>query len=80
MDKSGACLEAGALFAQGRIAVLDHPPLLRELRLLERRPALAGRRSSIIRAGRLDDQANALCLGSVLARERAAQAGHPLVW
>jgi len=36
LEKSTAYLEIEPLFAQGRVALLDHPHLTRELRLLER--------------------------------------------
>ena len=42
LDKSAAYLEAEPLFAQGRIEILDHPHLARELKLLERRPRQVG--------------------------------------
>jgi hypothetical protein len=43
LDKSQAYLEVEPLFAQGRIALLDHPQLRRELTLLERRPRAGGK-------------------------------------
>jgi aminoglycoside/choline kinase family phosphotransferase len=42
-DKSYYYLEMEPLFAQGKIQILDHPELARELRLLERRPELEGK-------------------------------------
>ena len=41
-DRSGYYLEIEPLFSQGRIALLDHPVLVRELRALERRPRAGG--------------------------------------
>ena len=41
-DRSSYYLEVEPLFSQGRIDVLDHPTLVRELRFLERRPRAGG--------------------------------------
>ena len=43
MPKSALYLEALPIFAQGRVRIPDHPLLLRELRLLERRVGRSGR-------------------------------------
>ena len=43
MDKSAAYLEAEPLFAQGRVELLDHAQLVRELKNLERRARAGGR-------------------------------------
>lgn len=51
MDKSLAYLEVEPLFAQGRIELLNHPQLIRELKCLERRHARAARRWSARPAG-----------------------------
>ena len=43
-EKSQAYLELEVLFAQGRIELLDHPQLIRELKLLECRVKPGGRK------------------------------------
>jgi hypothetical protein len=67
VDKSLAYLETEPLFAQGRIELLDHPQLARELKLLERRPRAGGRTLVDHPAGGHDDYANALALAATLA-------------
>ena len=69
-DKSFYYLAAEPLFAQGKIDLLDHPQLERELKLLERRPRPGGK--TIVdhpRAGH-DDHANSLVVAM-----HAAQGG-----
>jgi hypothetical protein len=61
--KSEAYLEAEAVFLQRRVELLDHPVLLRELKILERRPGREGRTRVDHPSGAHDDHANALCLG-----------------
>jgi hypothetical protein len=56
-----------SLFAQGRIAILDNPVLVRELKLLERRPQAGGRTRVDHPSGAHDDHANALALAAALA-------------
>jgi hypothetical protein len=68
MDRSQIYLEAESLFAQGRIRILDHPTLARELKNLERRPGQGGRDRIDHPRGQHDDHANALCLAAVMAR------------
>jgi hypothetical protein len=67
LDKSLAYLEIEPLFAQGRIELLDHPELARELKFLERRPRAGGRTLVDHPAGGHDDHANALALAATLA-------------
>jgi hypothetical protein len=57
------------LFSQGRIALLDHQPLARELKQLERRPRAGGKTLVDHPAGAAyhDDYANALALAAVQA-------------
>src|SRR5205823_15111969 len=43
LDKASAYLETQPLFATSRIELLDHPALIRELKLLEARPRAGGR-------------------------------------
>jgi hypothetical protein len=81
LDKSGAYLEAEPLFTQGRIELLDHPALRRELAALEKRP-LPGNRFQVDHpraVGQHDDYANATCLAAAVAsRDRAGMlAGYP---
>jgi hypothetical protein len=65
-DRSAAYLEVEPLFAQGRIALLDHPRLARELKLLERRPRSGGKTIVDHPTGQHDDHANALALAAAL--------------
>jgi hypothetical protein len=63
LDKSAIYNESLALFSQRRVELLDHPKLITELRLLERRPRAGGRADAIdhpSRGGR-DDIANSVC-------------------
>jgi hypothetical protein len=62
VDKATAYLEIEPLFAQGRIFLLDHPRLVRELTLLERRPRPGGRTVVDHPRGGRDDFANSLAL------------------
>ncbi len=64
LDKASAYLEVEPLFAQGRIELLDHPQLLRELKLLERRPRVGGKTLVDHPHGGHDDYANALALAA----------------
>lgn len=66
VDRSGAYLEVEPLFAQGRIRVLDHPELLRELKMLERRRRAGGKVLVDHPSGARhhDDHANALALAA----------------
>jgi hypothetical protein len=69
LDKSAAYVEVQPLFAQGRIDLLDSPPLIRELRCLERR-ARAGGKPVVDHpgvGGHHDDYATALALAAVAA-------------
>jgi hypothetical protein len=67
-NKSDIYLEALPLFTRASIRIPDHAPLLRELRLLERRTHKGGR--DVVDHGRngSDDLANALCGAAVLAQ------------
>jgi hypothetical protein len=53
------------LFAQGKIEILDHPELERELKSLERRPRQGGRTLIDHPRGRHDDYSNALAIAVV---------------
>src|SRR5262249_50379395 len=69
LDKSRAYLEVEPLFAQGNIALLDHPQLTRELKLLERRPRAGAKCVVDHPTGGHDDHANALALAAAKAIE-----------
>ncbi|HEV8340591.1 MAG TPA: hypothetical protein VGR25_13200 [bacterium] len=73
-DKSAAYAELEPLFAQGRIALPDLPPLVRELRRLERRPQPGGRIRVDHPRGAHDDYATALA-HAVAAGARRLVAG-----
>ena len=62
MDKSTAYIEMQPLFAQGRIEILDHPQLIRELKLLERRPRAGGKDLVDHPRNQHDDYSNSLAL------------------
>jgi hypothetical protein len=61
-DRARTYLEAEPLFAQGRVELLDHPAMVRELSLLERRPRAGGKTQVDHPKGGHDDFSNALCL------------------
>jgi hypothetical protein len=67
MDKSSAYAECGPLFAQGVVALLDHPQMIRELKLLERRPQAGGKVRVDHPSGSHDDYANALAVAVAMA-------------
>ncbi len=69
LDKSAAYLEAEPLFAQGGIELLDHAGLVRELKLLERRPRAGGKPLVNHPTGAHDDHANALALAAARCRQ-----------
>ena len=67
MDKSSAYAELQPLIAQGRIDLLDHQQLVRELKILETRPRAGGRSVVDHPAGaHNDDHANALALAAAV--------------
>jgi len=66
-DKSAAYIVLEPLFAQGRVEVLDHPQLVRELKNLERRPRPGGKVVVDHPHGQHDDHANALALAAAAA-------------
>ena len=70
-EKSKAYQEMEPLFAQGRIEILDHPQLARELRLLERRPRPGGKVIVDHPSGGHDDHSNALALAAIQALQGA---------
>lgn len=70
--KSQLYLEALPSFMRGQVSIPNHPQLLRELRLLERRTHRSGRDSVDHGSGGSDDHANALCgcLAGAVSRPR----------
>ncbi len=79
LDKSAGYLEVEPLFAQGHIEILDHPQLVRELKLLERRPQSGGKTRVDHPSGGHDDYANALALAAAQCRQaRIAPLAGPL--
>lgn len=66
-EKSRYYIELEPLFAQGRIEILDHPQLARELRLLEKRPRPGGKTIVDHPSGGHDDRANSLALAVMQA-------------
>jgi hypothetical protein len=73
LDKSSACLEVEPLFAQGAIALLDHPQLIRELKNLERRPRAGGKTLVDHARGQRDDHAASLVLAAAMAGQGRAR-------
>jgi hypothetical protein len=69
-DRSSLYLELLPLLNAGRVRLLDHPDLLRELRSLERRRGAAGRDRITHIPGQHDDRANAVAGALVLAAGR----------
>jgi hypothetical protein len=76
-DKSAAYRELEPWMAQHRIELLDHPVMLRELRLLEKRHRAGGKPAVIDHPkGGHDDHANALAVAvAVLARTMSPACG-----
>jgi hypothetical protein len=74
LDRSAAYLEVEPLFAQGLIALLDHPTLVRELKNLERRPQSGGKDRVDHPQGQHDDHANAFALAAAMARQGGVRA------
>jgi Terminase RNaseH-like domain len=73
-DKSRFFLDLLPLCNAGKVRLLDHPELLRELRGLERRIGKEGRDRVDHRAGAHDDAANAAAIALVLAVEASVRA------
>jgi hypothetical protein len=61
LSKSDIYIETLALFTRGQVVLPDHPRLLRELRLLERRTHRSGRDTVDHGSRGSDDYANAVC-------------------
>ncbi len=78
VDKSAAYLELEPLLAQGRLELLDHPVLARELVMLERRPRPGGKTLVDHPRGGHDDHANAVALAVLAAAGEAAVADDAL--
>ena len=75
--KAEAYLELEPLFAQGRIEILDHPQLIRELKTLERRPRAGGKTLVDHPRGGHDDYANALALAAAKSMKSLTVTGFP---
>ena len=71
MSKSEAYLEAELLMTQQRVALLDHPQMIRELSLLERRPRAQDRTQVSHPLGQHDDFANVICLAIAILSKHA---------
>jgi hypothetical protein len=69
MDKSAAFTELEPLFAEGRIDLLDHLQLVKELKSLERRLRSGGRVLVDHPHGGHDDHATAVALAAVTCRQ-----------
>lgn len=65
--KAEAYIETEPFFATGRIEILDHPELVRELKQLERRSRPGGRTIVDHPHGGHDDFSNCLCLAVAVA-------------
>jgi hypothetical protein len=84
-DKSYFYTAVEPLFAQGRIELLDHPQLARELRMLERRPLPGGKIRIDHPRSAHDDYSNSLAIAAAIASQSkvdlenfiAANAGAP---
>ena len=74
LTKAEAYIESLALFSEGRIQILDHPQLIRELQCLERRTRTGGKDIVDHPRGGHDDFSNVLCLA---AAEEAAWKKRP---
>jgi hypothetical protein len=70
LPKSGLYLEGLPAFSRGTISIPNHPLLIRELRLLERRTARSGKDSVDHGPSGSDDHANVLFGAMYLLRER----------
>ena len=67
-DASSALSELSPLFAEGRIDLLDHPELAKELKALERRLRAGGKTVVEHPRGGHDDHAVALALAALACR------------
>lgn len=74
MAKSGLYLEMVPMFMRNAISIPDHPPLVRELRLLERRTGRSGKDSVDHPQNGSDDYANALAGACWLATSKKNKA------
>ncbi len=79
--KSALYIESLPLWTRGAISIPEHPRLVRELRLLERRTSRSGRDSVDHGQSGSDDYANALCgcAVSCASRRRLRQHWTPIV-
>ena len=77
-DKSVYYLEVEPLFATGKIQLLDHAGLARELRMLERRPRPGGKTIVDHPRGFHDDYSNALAIAAAFAKQATIARGFPI--
>lgn len=73
VDRSAAYLNLEPLLAQRRIELLDHPQMIRELELLERRPRPGGKDLVEHPRGGHDDYINAVALAAAYATVKQAR-------
>jgi len=78
IDKSAALAELEPLFAEGRIDLLDHQQLVKELKCLERRLRTGGRVLIDHPQGGHDDYATAVALAAAAARQERASTLSPM--
>lgn len=80
LSRSETYIEVDPLFAQGLVALVEHSQLVRELKILERRPRSGGRDQVDHPRGQHDDHANAFALAVAVAMraEARARAGSPM--
>lgn len=76
-SKAQAYLEVLPVFSQGRLEILDHPQLVRELQCLERRTRAGGKDIVDHPRGGHDDYANVLALAAASALSAASA---PPLW
>ncbi len=69
VDEDAAYIETLPLFSQGRMELLDHPRLVRELQCLERRTRAGGKNVVDHPRGGHDDYANVTTLAALAALE-----------
>jgi hypothetical protein len=77
-DKSVYYLELEPLFSTDRIQILDNPELVRELRLLEKRPRATGKTLVDHPLRGHNDLANALAVSAFFAKKATVVQGYPI--
>jgi hypothetical protein len=74
-DNSVYYLELEPLFPQGKIEILDHPELARELQLLDRRPRPGGKTIIDHPRSMQDDYSNSLAIATTKAKKLSLSYG-----